>query len=70
MHGVMQYVIIKPSDYDKLDEDMAERMSAMRMPGESDMDYYERRYLERVCTVAGIESCCSTFIPGSLADGT
>ena len=27
---------------------MAERMSAMRRPGESEMDYYERRYQERV----------------------
>lgn len=29
------------------DEDLAERMSAMKRPGESDMDYYERRYQER-----------------------
>lgn len=33
---------------DKLDEDMAERMSAMRRPGESELDYYERRYQERL----------------------
>jgi len=32
----------------KLDEDMAERISAMRRPGESEMDYYERRYQERL----------------------
>lgn len=31
-----------------VDEDLAERMSAMRCPGESDMDYFERRYQERV----------------------
>jgi len=31
----------------KLDQDMAERMSAIRRPGESEMDYYERRYQER-----------------------
>ena len=30
-----------------VDEDLAERMSAMRRPGESDMDYFERRYQER-----------------------
>lgn len=35
-------------DYDKLDEDMAERMSALRRPGESELDYYERRYQERL----------------------
>jgi len=33
---------------DILDEDMAERMSAMRRPGESEMDFYERRYQERL----------------------
>jgi len=33
---------------DRLDEDMAERMSAMRRPGESELDYYERRYQERL----------------------
>ena len=32
-----------------VDVDLAERMSAMKLPGESDMDYYERRYQERVC---------------------
>jgi len=32
----------------RLDEDMAERMSAMRRPGESELDYYERRYQERL----------------------
>lgn len=31
-----------------MDEDLAERMSAMRRPGETDMDYFERRYQERV----------------------
>lgn len=35
----------------EVDEDLAERMSAMRRPGETDMDYFERRYQERVCTV-------------------
>jgi len=35
-------------EYSKLDEDLAERMSAMKKPGESDMDYFERRYQERV----------------------
>jgi len=34
------------NDY-KFDEDLAERMSAMRRPGESELDYYERRYQER-----------------------
>lgn len=34
------------SDVD-VDQDIAERMSAMRRPGESDMDYFERRYQER-----------------------
>ena len=28
--------------------DLAERMSAMRRPGETDMDFFERRYQERV----------------------
>ena len=32
----------------KLDQDMAERMSAMRRPGESELDFYERRYQERL----------------------
>ena len=36
------------SEYDKIEEDMAERMSQMRKPGESEMDFYERRYQERV----------------------
>ena len=31
-----------------MDADLAERMSAMKRPGESDMDFYERRYQERV----------------------
>ncbi len=31
-----------------VDADLAERMSAMKRPGESDMDFYERRYQERV----------------------
>lgn len=35
-------------DYDRLDEDLAERMSAMRRPGESELDFYERRYQERL----------------------
>lgn len=34
-----------------VDEDLAERMSAMRRPGESDMDYFERRYQERVSSL-------------------
>jgi len=33
------------NDY-KFDEDLAERTSAMRRPGESELDYYERRYQE------------------------
>ena len=33
---------------DVIDADLAERMSAMKRPGESDMDFYERRYQERV----------------------
>ena len=32
----------------EIDADLAERMSAMRRPDESDMDYFERRYQERV----------------------
>ncbi|XP_033740780.1 protein FAM221A-like [Pecten maximus] len=32
---------------DETDADLAERMSAMRRPGETDMDYFERRYQER-----------------------
>lgn len=36
------------NDSNRLDEDMTERMSAMRRPGESEMDYYERRYQERL----------------------
>ena len=35
------------TDYGRLDEDMAERMSSMRKPHESEMDFYERRYQER-----------------------
>ena len=30
------------------EDDLAERMSAMRRPGEAELDYYERRYQERV----------------------
>ncbi|KAL4222918.1 hypothetical protein ACF0H5_018958 [Mactra antiquata] len=33
---------------DEIDEDLVERMSAMKKPGESDMDFYERRYQERL----------------------
>lgn len=33
---------------DQVFDDMEERVSAMRRPGESDMDYFERRYQERV----------------------
>ena len=36
------------TDYGRLDEDMAERMSAMKTSGEDDMAYFERRYQERV----------------------
>ncbi|XP_052805161.1 protein FAM221A-like [Mya arenaria] len=32
---------------EEIDADLAERMSAMKRPGESDMDFYERRYQER-----------------------
>ncbi|KAK2158466.1 hypothetical protein NP493_1786g00025 [Ridgeia piscesae] len=35
-------------DYGRLDEDMAERMSSLRKPNESEMDFYERRYQERL----------------------
>ncbi len=35
-------------DYSKIDEDLAERMSSMKKPGEDDMAYFERRYQERV----------------------
>jgi len=40
--------VIQYLEYDRLDEDMSERMSALRRPNESEMDYYERRYQERV----------------------
>ncbi|PVD33321.1 hypothetical protein C0Q70_04574 [Pomacea canaliculata] len=33
---------------DQVFDDMEERVSAMRRPGESDMDYFERRYQERL----------------------
>lgn len=36
------------ADYERLDEDMAERVSAMKTNGEDDMAYFERRYQERV----------------------
>ena len=29
--------------------DLAEQMQAMRKPGETDMEYFERRYQQRVC---------------------
>ena len=35
-------------DSDRLDEDLAERMSSLRRPDESELDYYERRYQERL----------------------
>lgn len=38
---------IKGGAEPEIDEDLAERMSAMRRPDESDMDYFERRYQER-----------------------
>ena len=41
------------NDDNKLDEDMAERMAAMRQPGESELDYYERRYQERLKAGSG-----------------
>jgi len=33
---------------DKMSEDMAESITAMRLSGESEMDYYERRYQQRL----------------------
>ena len=33
---------------DQIFDDIEERVSARRQPGESDMDYFERRYQERV----------------------
>lgn len=56
----------------EVDEDLAERMSAMRRPGETDMDYFERRYQERVLdslylvhvkhVMASIFMCYSNFV--------
>ena len=43
--------LILGSNDDDIDADLAERMSALKKPGESDMDYYERRYQERVSFV-------------------
>ncbi|KAK3097846.1 hypothetical protein FSP39_013755 [Pinctada imbricata] len=43
----MNQRLLKGTGGDDIDEDLAERMSAMRRPGESEMDYYERRYQER-----------------------
>ena len=39
-------LFVAPKDI--IDADLAERMSAMKRPGESDMDFFERRYQERV----------------------
>lgn len=44
---MLLYNLGQPSS-NEVDEDLAERMSAMRRPGETDMDYFERRYQERV----------------------
>lgn len=43
----MKQLTAKGSKDDDIDADLAERMSALKKPGESDMDYYERRYQER-----------------------
>ena len=40
--------IVRFLDYDRIEDDLSERMSAMRKPDESELDYYERRYQERV----------------------
>ena len=44
---------------DVVDADLAERMSAMKRPGESDMDFYERRYQERVSFNISHHAFCS-----------
>lgn len=49
------YFNILVSDYDRLDEDLAERMSAIKTAGETDMDFYERRYKERVSSALAKE---------------
>ena len=41
-------ILIVGGNSEDIDADLAERMSAMKRPGESDMDFYERRYQERV----------------------
>ena len=41
-------IVIVGGKSEDIDADLAERMSAMKRPGESDMDFYERRYQERV----------------------
>ena len=38
---------------DHIFDDIEERVSARRRPGETDMDYFERRYQERVRRLAG-----------------
>lgn len=48
VHCIYVYTGKGGKDVVPVDEDLAERMSAMRRPGESEMDYYERRYQERV----------------------
>ncbi|KAL5007673.1 hypothetical protein ScPMuIL_016479 [Solemya velum] len=45
-HQLKQKALKGRADAD-VDKDLAERMSAMKRPGESDMDFYERRYQER-----------------------
>ncbi|KAK7500473.1 hypothetical protein BaRGS_00008380 [Batillaria attramentaria] len=54
---------------DEVFDDMAERVSAMRRPGESDMDYFERRYQERLkaekaASKAGPAGMSGTFRTG------
>lgn len=46
-HKIRQRALAGQSQQAIEDEDLAERMSAMKKPGESDMDFYERRYQER-----------------------
>lgn len=46
-HKMQQRALKGQPSGSEVDEDLAERMSAMRRPGETDMDYFERRYQER-----------------------
>jgi hypothetical protein len=44
-------------------EEHTESMSALRRPGESDMDFYERRYQERVSLDVAISNTIVLELP-------